>query len=90
MMLVINFLLDHCSNMTGSDCKCDSCGFDNHSGYLIISLYIPSTVVQIGGKSQPWFDTSCKLAASSKRETYQIWAKALVTKDPEVKTSKIK
>ena len=55
-----------------------------------MKLYIPSTEMPIGGKSQPWFDMSCKLAASSKRKAYQIWAEALVTKDPEVKTSKRK
>ena len=44
----------------------------------------PITVVSIDGKSLLWFDTSCKLAAFSKREAYQIWAEALVPKDPKV------
>ena len=50
-----------------------------------MELYIFSTMVPIGDKSQPWFDASYNLAAFIKREAYQIWAEALVTKDPNVK-----
>ena len=45
-----------------------------------MELYIPSTVVPIGSKSQPWFDTSCKRAVFNKCKAYEIWAEALVTK----------
>ena len=62
---------------------------DRFASLLMILVPVP-LLLPIGGKSQPWFDTSCKLAACSKREAYQIWAEALVTKDPEVKTSKRK
>ena len=37
-----------------------------------MKLYIPNTVVPIGGKAQFYFDTSCKLPAFSKRDAYQI------------------
>ena len=40
-------------------------------------LCIPSTVVPIGSKSQPWFDTCCKLATSGNSEARQIWVEAL-------------
>ena len=36
-----------------------------------MELFIPSTVVLIGGKSRFWFNTSYKLSGFSKREAYR-------------------
>ena len=49
-----------------------------------MKVCISRTVVPIGGKTQPWFAMSYKVAVFSKREAYQIWAEAIVTKDPKV------
>ncbi|CAK1600021.1 unnamed protein product [Parnassius mnemosyne] len=53
-----------------------------------MELFIPSSVVPIGGRSQPWFGRSCKTALRSKQECYQAWAAASVTRD--VNTSILK
>ncbi|CAK1581125.1 unnamed protein product [Parnassius mnemosyne] len=46
-----------------------------------MELLIPSSVVPIGGRSQPWFGRSCKTALRSKQECYQAWAAASETRD---------
>ncbi|XP_045541897.1 uncharacterized protein LOC123723363 [Papilio machaon] len=46
-----------------------------------MELFVPSTVVPIGGRSRPWFGRSCKLALRHKRECYRAWAKASATGD---------
>ncbi|CAG4978252.1 unnamed protein product [Parnassius apollo] len=53
-----------------------------------IELFIPSSVVPIGGKSQPWFGRSCKIASCYKQECYQAWADASASRD--VNTSALK
>ncbi|XP_045500113.1 uncharacterized protein LOC123697614 [Colias croceus] len=53
-----------------------------------MELFIPNSVVPIGGKSQPWFGHSCKTASRRKRDCYQAWANALVSSDPDARTLK--
>ncbi|CAK1578452.1 unnamed protein product [Parnassius mnemosyne] len=55
-----------------------------------MELFIPSSVVPIGGRSQPWFGRSCKTALRSKQECYQAWAAASVTRDVNTSTLKKK
>lgn len=57
-----------------------------------IKPYISGSALLIVGKSQFWFDMSCKLAAIIIRfiQAYQNWGVALVTKDPKKKFSKRK
>ncbi|CAK1604136.1 unnamed protein product [Parnassius mnemosyne] len=55
-----------------------------------MELFIPSSVVPIGGRSQPWFGRSCKTALRSKQECYQAWAVASVTRDVNTSTLKKK
>ncbi|VVC88102.1 unnamed protein product [Leptidea sinapis] len=38
----------------------------------VMELFIPSSSVPIGCRSQPWFDRSCKMASRRKQECYQI------------------
>lgn len=53
-----------------------------------MELFIPNSVVPIGGKSQPWFLNICKEASRLKQEKYQAWVNAVVTKDPKVNLTK--
>lgn len=53
-----------------------------------MELFIPSSVVPIGGKSQPWFGHSCKVAIRQKQASYQAWANAAAVQD--VNTSVLK
>ncbi|CAK1596057.1 unnamed protein product [Parnassius mnemosyne] len=55
-----------------------------------MELFIPSSVVPIGGRSQPWFGRSCKTALRSKQECYQAWAAASATRDVNTSTLKKK
>ncbi|CAG4968326.1 unnamed protein product [Parnassius apollo] len=54
----------------------------------VMELFIPSSVVPIGGKSQPWFGRSCKIASCYKQECYRAWADASASRD--VNTSALK
>ena len=77
-------------------CPCHTChlakmilakiGTDYSNHFRLMEHMQPA----MGGKSRPWFDTPCKLAALSKREAYHIWTEALNTKDLKVKTLKRK
>ncbi|XP_013175252.1 PREDICTED: uncharacterized protein LOC106123457 [Papilio xuthus] len=53
-----------------------------------MDLFIPSSVVPIGGSSRPWFGRSCKLAARYKQDCYRAWAEASAARD--VNTSQLK
>ncbi|CAH2096208.1 unnamed protein product [Euphydryas editha] len=53
-----------------------------------IKLLIPCFAVPIGGKSQPWFGRTCKMAACHKRESYRASANASISQD--VKTCALK
>ncbi|XP_063540969.1 uncharacterized protein LOC134749894 [Cydia strobilella] len=53
-----------------------------------MELFIPSSVVPVGGKSQPWFGRFCKEASRRKQECYQAWVDAAAVRD--VKTSALK
>ncbi|CAK1584849.1 unnamed protein product [Parnassius mnemosyne] len=46
-----------------------------------MELFIPSSVVPIGGRSQPWFGRSCKIASRYKQECYRAWADASTSRD---------
>ncbi|CAG4907437.1 unnamed protein product [Colias eurytheme] len=50
-----------------------------------MELFIPSSVVPVGGKSQPWFGQSCRKASQLKQDCYQAWTEARVAQDPEAK-----
>ncbi|XP_045541866.1 uncharacterized protein LOC123723329 [Papilio machaon] len=53
-----------------------------------MELFIPSSVVPIGGSSRPWYGRSCKLAARYKQDCYRAWAEASAARD--VNTSLLK
>ncbi|XP_045541428.1 uncharacterized protein LOC123722911 [Papilio machaon] len=53
-----------------------------------MDLFIPSSVVPIGGSSRPWFGKSCKLASRYKQDCYRAWAEASAARD--VNTSQLK
>ncbi|XP_063545771.1 uncharacterized protein LOC134753763 [Cydia strobilella] len=53
-----------------------------------MELFIPSSVVPVGGKSQPWFGRFCKEASRRKQECYQAWVDAAAVRD--VKTNALK
>ncbi|CAK1586323.1 unnamed protein product [Parnassius mnemosyne] len=53
-----------------------------------MELFIPSSVVPIGGRSQPWFGRSCKIASRCKQECYRTWADTSTSRD--VNTSAFK
>lgn len=53
-----------------------------------MELFVPSSVVPVGGKSQPWFALPCKMASRRKQETFQAWAIAMAAKDPKAKDLK--
>ncbi|XP_013173125.1 PREDICTED: RNA-directed DNA polymerase from mobile element jockey-like, partial [Papilio xuthus] len=53
-----------------------------------MELFIPSSVVPIGGNTRPWFGQSCKLAARYKQDCYRAWAEASAARD--VNTSLLK
>ncbi|CAG4986993.1 unnamed protein product [Colias eurytheme] len=50
-----------------------------------MELFIPSSVVPVGGKSQPWFGQSCREASRTKQDCYQAWTEARAARDPHVK-----
>ncbi|XP_045509327.1 uncharacterized protein LOC123704883 [Colias croceus] len=50
-----------------------------------MELFIPNSVVPVGGKSQPWFGQSCREASRTKPDRYRNWAEALAAEDPEAK-----
>ncbi|CAG4949277.1 unnamed protein product [Colias eurytheme] len=50
-----------------------------------MELYIPYSVVPIGGKSQPWFGQSCKAASRLKQGCFQAWVKATAEKNPRAR-----
>lgn len=43
--------------------------------------FIPSSVVRVGGKSQPWFDRSCREASNLKHAAFEAWAAVRDSKD---------
>ncbi|CAK1585789.1 unnamed protein product [Parnassius mnemosyne] len=53
-----------------------------------MELFIPPSVVPIGGRSQAWFGRSCKIASRYKQECYRAWADASTSRD--VNTSELK
>lgn len=53
-----------------------------------MELFVPSSLVPVRGRSQPWFGQSCKLACSRKRDCYQAWANAAMARG--VQTSALK
>ncbi|VVC97883.1 unnamed protein product [Leptidea sinapis] len=55
-----------------------------------MDIFIPISVVPIGGRSQPWFDASVKAASDCKKQAYRTWFAALGTKDSDCKVLKRK
>ncbi|XP_050677490.1 uncharacterized protein LOC126974115 [Leptidea sinapis] len=55
-----------------------------------MDITIPSSVVPIGGRSQPWFDASVKAASDCKKRALRTWVAALGSKDPNCKVLKRK
>lgn len=53
-----------------------------------MELYIPSSLIPVGGRSQPWFGRSCKAALERKQENFQNWANAVALRDPNTKKLK--
>ncbi|CAG4930631.1 unnamed protein product [Colias eurytheme] len=47
-----------------------------------MELFVPNSVIPIGGKSQPWYGRSCKMASRQKQESFHAWANAMSKKDP--------
>lgn len=46
-----------------------------------MELFVPSSVVPVGGKCRPWFGASSKQASKKKHEAYQAWAGAVAAQD---------
>ncbi|XP_013143050.1 PREDICTED: uncharacterized protein LOC106106938 [Papilio polytes] len=67
-----------CFNLDGPDAVADSIADVVLQG---MELFVPSSVVPIGGKTRPWFGHSCKSALRYKRECYRAWAVASAAGD---------
>ncbi|XP_063636069.1 uncharacterized protein LOC134806671 [Cydia splendana] len=48
---------------------------------LGMECFVPSTLVRVGNRSQPWFGRACAEARKSKEEAYQAWAAARQVND---------
>lgn len=55
-----------------------------------MECFIPSSVVPVGGPSQPWFDRLSAEASSLKESTYRTWTEARARKDPNTAVLKKK
>ncbi|CAG4993662.1 unnamed protein product [Colias eurytheme] len=55
-----------------------------------MELFIPSSVVPVGGRTKPWFNRSCIKASHCKQERFQAWHQAQALSDPSVKSLKKK
>ncbi|XP_045492437.1 uncharacterized protein LOC123691896 [Colias croceus] len=53
-----------------------------------MELFIPSSVVPIGGKSQPWYGHLCKEAFRQKQDCFRNWADAFLKQDPNASALK--
>ncbi|CAH1642075.1 unnamed protein product [Spodoptera littoralis] len=53
-----------------------------------MELFVPSSLVPVGGRYRPWFDASTRKASRRKRGAYQAWVDAAVARD--VNTSALK
>ncbi|CAG4916568.1 unnamed protein product [Colias eurytheme] len=58
------------------------------ANYQGMELFIPNSVVPVGGKSQPWYGRPCKMAARLKQECFHAWAEAMSNKDPNASALK--
>ncbi|XP_045500068.1 uncharacterized protein LOC123697570 [Colias croceus] len=49
-----------------------------------MELFVPYSVVPVGGRSKPWFGRSCNMASRQKQELFQAWVAATACRDPSV------